>query len=64
MNFLHLEPDPSLFSNAGAECRLREIQLATSICEQIASPKPADRNDAAGEGLGELCVDKIIVSYS
>ncbi len=61
---LHLEAEPILFSGQGAESCLGEIIQPNPTIEQVTLANALDKDETAGDGLGELFAEKVVVSCS
>lgn len=61
---LHLEAEPILFSGKGAERCLGEIIQPNPTMEQVSLASALDQDETAGDGLGELFAEKVVVSCS
>ena len=64
IEILHLEAEPILFSGKGGEACLGEIIQPNPTIEQVTLASSLDRNETAGDGLGELFAEKVKVSCS
>jgi ABC-type uncharacterized transport system substrate-binding protein len=64
IEILHLEAEPILFSGTGAEGCLGEIIQPNPTIEQVTLANALDKDETAGEGLGELFAETVKVSCS
>ena len=64
IEILHLEAEPVVFSGAGAEGCLGKIIQPKPTFEQVALANALDTDETAGEGLGELFAEKVVVKCS
>jgi ABC-type uncharacterized transport system substrate-binding protein len=64
IEILHLEAEPILFSGKGAESCLGEIIQPNPTIEQVSLAAALDQDETAGDGLGELFAEKVVVSCS
>lgn len=64
IEILHLEAEPILFTGAGAESCLGEILQPNPTLEQVSLANALDRDETAGDGLGELFAERVVVSCS
>lgn len=62
IEILHLEAEPILFSGKGGEECLGEIIQPNPTIEQVTLAGALDQNETAGDGLGELFAEKVLVS--
>lgn len=64
IEIVHLEAEPILFSGEGAERCLGEILQPNPTIEQVSLASALDQDETAGDGLGELFAEKVVVSCS
>jgi ABC-type uncharacterized transport system substrate-binding protein len=64
IEILHLEAEPILFSGEGAERCLGEIVQPSPTMEQVSLASALDRDETAGDGLGELFAEKVVLRCS
>jgi ABC-type uncharacterized transport system substrate-binding protein len=64
IEILHLEAEPILFSGHDAESCIGEIIQPNPTIEQVTLANALDKDETAGEGLGELFAETVKVSCS
>ena len=62
IEILHLEGEPILFSGEGADRCLGEIRQPNPTMEQVTLAAALDKDETAGDGLGELFAETVAVS--
>lgn len=64
IEIVHLEAEPILFSGEGAENCLGEIIPPNPTMEQVSLASALDVDESAGDGLGQLFAETVVVSCS
>ena len=64
IEILHLEAEPILFSGEGAESCIGEIIQPNPTIEQVTLAAALDQDETAGDGLGELFAEKVVLRCS
>ncbi len=64
IEIVHVEDEPVLFSGEGAERCQSEIIQPNPTLEQVTLANALDRDETAGDGLGELFAETVVVSCS
>lgn len=64
IEIVHLEGEPILFSGEGAENCLGRIRQPNPTMEQVSLAAALDKDETAGDDLGELFAETVVVSCS
>ncbi|MGI9504651.1 MAG: DUF1007 family protein [Geminicoccaceae bacterium] len=64
IEIVHLEGEPILFSGKGAEQCLGAIKQPNPTIEEVSLAAALDQDETAGDGLGELFAETVVVSCS
>lgn len=64
IEIVHLEGEPILFSGERAEQCLGEIKQPNPTIEEVSLAAALDQDETAGDGLGELFAETVVVSCS
>ena len=64
IEMVHLEGEPIFFSGEGADGCLGKIRQPNPTMEQVSLAAALDQDETAGDGLGELFAETVVVSCS
>ena len=64
IEMIHLEGEPIFFSGEGADRCLGKIRQPNPTMEQVSLAAALDQDETAGDGLGELFAETVVVSCS